>query len=57
MVTPFFTCLSLFPTPLVFDVLQEFAVPGGLEVSGVAPEHPEFTQPFLGVGALNIRQG
>jgi hypothetical protein len=56
MVIPFFACLSLFPPPLVFDVLQEFAVPRSLEVSGVAPENSEFSQAFGGVTAFNVGQ-
>lgn len=37
-------------------VLQELAVPGGLHVSGIAPEDPELAQAFLGIVSIYSRQ-
>ena len=37
-------------------VLQELAVPGGLHVSGIAPEDPELAKAFLGIVSVYSRQ-
>jgi len=54
MVIPFFAGLSLFPTPLVLDVLKEFTVPRGLQIAAIAPKDSKFSQPFGGIQTIDI---